>query len=74
MNEADNINSTLELQKAELLSLKRLYKDLRKERRALRAETKLLMKENKEYQVLANKFEAKNQALRTFLSKNCIKS
>lgn len=60
MGEADNINGTLEEQKAHYQLLKTLHASLRQERKQLRKDIKVEMFNNKDTQIVCSKIEARN--------------
>ena len=70
MDEADKINSSLELQKTHFSSLKEQQHQLRQESRELKDEIRREMFRNKETEIACNKITHRNEAIKEFLAIN----
>ncbi|TNV85696.1 hypothetical protein FGO68_gene217 [Halteria grandinella] len=70
--ESENINGTLEQQKEVFQGLKEERQQGKQERKEQKDELRRQMRENKELQIVTNKVESKNEALKKFIALNNI--
>ena len=70
VRESENVNVTLNKQKLVFKQLKQEKRQIKRDRKDLKEQIKVEMRENKKYQIATNRMQKKSQQLREFLDIN----